>query len=72
MLYWKANFEIPNSGVQSAWVFVSIQEDRKTVDFYADQEKSTQLFTKTYDIPEEVDPYDYLLTLEEFSNYTKV
>lgn len=69
MLYWKANFQIPNSGSQSAEVFVLIDND--TVEFYSDSRSENLLFTKEYSFPEEIDPYDFLLSLEDFSNYVK-
>lgn len=70
MIYWKANFQIPESGVQAAEVFV-IVEDNEAV-FYGDRALTNLLFKKQYSAPKNVDPYEYLLTLEEFANYSRV
>lgn len=71
MLYWNANFQIPNSGIQAAEVYAILGEDNY-VNFYADKELMRFLFDKKYNFPTNIDPYDYLLSLEEFSNYTKM
>lgn len=71
MLYWYANFQIPNSGSQSAEVFV-IVDDEKSVNYYADNELTTHLFSKEYTFPEHIDEYDFLLSLDEFSQYVKI
>lgn len=70
MLYWKANFQIPNSGTQSAEVFILVKN--KEVEFYSDQQTENLLFKKEYMIPEDANGYDYLLSLEEFANYIKL
>ena len=70
MLIWNSNFQIPNSGVQSDYVYAFVEQNN-VVKFYADQFKNTYLFEKHYDIPQGVDPYDYLLILNDFTNYTK-
>lgn len=75
MLYWKANFQIPNSGVQAAEVFaVAEQEnDKVIVNFYSDELNSNLLFQNEFEVDEKIDNLDdYLLELKEFSNYTKV
>lgn len=71
MLYWQANFQIPNSGVQSAEVYVIVKND-EDVDFYADNNLSIFLFQKKYTFPTNIDRYDYLLSLDEFSEYRKI
>lgn len=73
MLYWKANFNIPNSHIQAAEVFTFLEKtpDSVKVSFYADREGSLHLFDKDYtgmDINNEND----LLELEDFINYNKV
>lgn len=70
MLIWNANFQIPNSGVQAAWVHAIV--DANTVKFYSDPELKWLMFEREYDIPASSDPYDYLLSLEEFSQYSRV
>lgn len=76
MLYWKANFSIPNSGTQAAEVFVNVvsEEDGGIVaEFYCDPELTHMLFNKKHTVPSSVTNYeDYLLTLEEYSTYTKI
>lgn len=75
MLYWNANFQIPNSGAQAADVYVvaSEENDRIKATFYSDSILSNVLFIKEYDMPEDVeDFYSYLLSLDEYQNYTKV
>lgn len=74
MLYWNANFQIPNSGVQAADVYaVATKEDNTVlVSFYADPFLLNTLFSKEYEAPEDIeDLYSYLLTLDEFANYTR-
>lgn len=72
MLYWQANFQIPNSGVQSAEVYVVAEntDEGVTANFYSDSTRQNLLFTKYYP-KTTIDPYDYLLSLEEFSNYVR-
>lgn len=72
MLYWKANFQIPNSGIQAADVYVVVTNDDKLVaKFYGDETLQVFLFEKRYSVSVN-DPYDYLLSLDEFSNYVRV
>lgn len=72
MLYWNANFQIPNSGVQAKDVYaIATLEDKLIVKFYADIEQKTFLFQREYNLISG-DPYQYLLSLEEYSNYTRV
>lgn len=71
MLYWKANFQIPNAGVQSAEVFVitEVSEDGiLTAKSYADRELKFHLFDKEYNYSGD-DPYGYLLSQPEFLTY---
>lgn len=74
MLYWNANFQIPDSGVQAADVYVvATKEDNSVLaSFYADPFLLNTLFSKAYEAPEGTeDLYSYLLTLDEFANYTR-
>ena len=71
-LHWQANFQIPNSGTQARDVYVFIEEDGKTVKLYGNLEKDIFVSEKVYEFPDNVDPYDYLLSLDEFANYEKV
>lgn len=70
MLHWYANFQIPNSGVQCAEVFVVAEENE--IKYYSERELHNNFMTETYNFPRGVDPYDHLLTLEKFSQYTRV
>ena len=75
MLYWKANFQIPNSGTQAAEVYVTATQTEKTVtaSFYADKLNQNLLFVKEIETEENLENiYDFLLTLNDFSEYTKV
>lgn len=73
MLYWRANFQIPNSGAQAAEVFVKAESADTVLSakFYADRELKLHLFDKEYTY-EGNDPYTYLLSLPEYSNYEKM
>ena len=70
MLYWNANFQIPNSGVQAANVYATVKDN--VVNFYADIDQTILLFSKEYNFTGIANPYEYLLTLDEYSNYSKV
>jgi len=75
MLYWKADFQIPDSGAQSAEVFAFCQLNDEqtviTVEFYADNSKQNLLFIEQYEHDSDyVSAEEYLLTTEEFANYT--
>lgn len=70
MLHWKANFQIPNSSVQAADVYAVVNDN--VVNFYGDLDLTILLFSKEHSFDKRVDPYDYLLSLEEYSNYNKV
>lgn len=70
MITWNANFQIPNSGVQAAWVYAIV--DDNTVKFYSDSELKWLMFEREYDISGVDDPYEYLLSLEEFAQYTRM
>lgn len=74
MLYWNANFQIPNSGVQAAEVYVIASEEDGKVKavHYSDNLLSNILFINEYNSTgDEQDLYSYLLTLDEFANYTR-
>lgn len=70
MLYWNANFQIPSSGVQCADVYVLVEENQ--IKYYSEKELRNNFMTETYNFPRSIDPYDHLLTLEKFSQYTRV
>lgn len=70
MLYWQANFQIPNSGVQAFEVFAIA--DTNSVKYYADRQQTILLFEKFVDFPENQDKYEYLLTLPEFEPYVRI
>jgi hypothetical protein len=75
MLYWKANFSIPNSGVQAAEVFVKVTSENNQIvaESYSDVDLKHLMFTKQYAISDSVKDYeDYLLSLDEYVNYTKI
>lgn len=71
MIYWNANFQIPNSGWQAADVYVFINEENN-IEFYSDKQKTNLLFTKELIFPNVVDKYEYLLSLKEFEYYIKI
>lgn len=75
MLEWNANFQIPLSGVQSAWVFLcaEIVDDNVEMTFYADKEKNNLLWTKTIQYFQEMgDIYEYLMQQDEYALYKRV
>lgn len=75
MLYWKANFNIPNSGTQAAEVYVKVirEESGIVAEYYSDPDLSNMIMNKQYDIDPNISDYEnYLLTLEEYSLYTKI
>lgn len=67
MIRWFSNFQIPNSGIQTPYVYAVVENGM--VKFYGDENKTIFLWEKEYFIPENVNPYSYLLTLEDFTNY---
>lgn len=75
MLYWKANFNIPNSGTQAAEVYVKVVREESCIvaEYYSDPELSNMIMNKQYIVGGNITNYeDYLLTLEEYSLYTKI
>lgn len=74
MLYWHANFQIPNSGVQTADVYIVAELDANSVKSfaYSDSELKHVIFNKEYFVTGISDPYDYLLSLDEYAQYTKI
>lgn len=70
MLYWNANFQIPNSGVQCKDVYVVVEEN--LIKYYSEKELLNNFLTEEHNFPSNVDRYDYLLTLEKFSQYERV
>lgn len=70
MLHWHSNFQIPNSAVQAADVYAVVEG--KTINFYGDLDRTIFLYSKDHNFEGNSDPYDYLLSLEEYSNYIKV
>lgn len=72
MIRWEANFQIPNSGTQTKEVFVIVDEDNRTVKFYGDREQRIHIMDKQYMIPFGMNPYQYLLSLDEFKEYEQV
>jgi len=67
MLRWFSNFQISNSGVQTPYVYAVFEDG--IVKFYGDENKNIFLWEKNYFVPTNVDPYSYLLTLEDFEKY---
>ncbi len=75
MLKWNANFQIPNSGTQSAWVYLSaeVSETSATLNFYSDDTKTNLIFKKDIDYRAEYgDIYTYILTLADYEHYERV
>lgn len=73
MLYWNAQFQIPNSGVQAAEVFVLAEKANDVVSakFYMDKSLNTLLFEKQYEA-NGLDAYEHLLSLDDFKQFTRV
>lgn len=75
MLYWRANFNIPNACVQAAEVYVRVfREDTGIIaEYYSDPELTNMIMNKQYSVDRNISNYeDYLLSLEEYSLYTKI
>lgn len=76
MLYWNANFQIPNSGIQVADIFAIVDESSTAnilvVKFYAEETKITMLFQKEYIASNVTNPYEYLLTLDDFKKFKMI
>ena len=78
MLYWKADFNIPNSAVQAAEVFAavsSIEDVFVKVTFYSDQSSINMLWDKEFELSSPVterNVYDKLSQHEYFANYNKI
>jgi hypothetical protein len=75
MLRWNANFQIPNSGTQSAWVYLYADTDESiaTLSFYPEDTKTNLIFKKDIEYKAEYgDIYTYLLTLAEYEHYERV
>jgi hypothetical protein len=70
MIKWFANFQIPNSGTQVAWVY-AVVEDGKVRYYSGDPIMQQFIREEVVYIPPNVDPYGYLLTLEAFKDYTR-
>jgi hypothetical protein len=75
MIRWFSNFQIPESGIQTRWVYAIQQHqdtDTVTVGFYADPNRVTHLYDRKFPSPPlGVNLDDYLLKLPEFSQYEK-
>lgn len=75
MLTWKANFQIPNSGVQAREVFAYADapvEGAVLVKFYAEADQSVHLFDMSFEIGATEDVEAALSALEYFSEYSRV
>lgn len=75
MLVWEANFQIPNSGIQSKYVFLTAEktESSTILYFYSDESCINLLWNEETNIPDDVkNIYEYLLTMEEYKNYKRV
>lgn len=75
MLYWNANFQIPDSGVQSADVYVVAAEEDGLLKatLYSDVFLLNMIYEKKYELPENTDDlYSYLLSLSEYQNYVRI
>lgn len=72
MLVWEANFQIPNSGTQSRYVFLIADKSEETtiLSFYSDEDGKNLLWSEEIDVPNSVvNVYDYLLSLEKYQSY---
>lgn len=70
MLYWNANFQIPNSGTQCRDVYIIV--DGNEIKYYSEKELVNNFLSETENFPSNVNVYDYLLTLEKFNQYTRI
>lgn len=74
MLVWNANFQIPNSGVQAAFVYMLAEksEDKIILSFFSDENKTQLLFNEEIEaLNQNLEIYDYILTLEKYQQYKK-
>lgn len=74
MLVWNANFQIPNSGVQAAFVylFAEKEEDKLKLSFYSNNENTQVMWEEKIDfIGNDENIYDYILSLEKYQQYKK-
>lgn len=70
MIRWQANFQIPQSGRQTQWVYARVEDDG-LVKLYADKQCTDLVLEKDVPIPSGVDPYDYLLSTDYFAAYER-
>jgi hypothetical protein len=79
MLYWKSNFQMPNSGTQCSDVYIKIGEkiDNKIILSYSCHLDMQFIYTNEelilpVGIETDDEVYDYLIKIEKFSNYIKI
>jgi hypothetical protein len=79
MLYWKSNFQAPNSGTQCSDVYVKIDEKigNKLILIYSCNPDMQFIYnTEEVILPNELniydDVYDYLINTEKFLKYVKI
>ncbi len=76
MIFWNANFQIPNSSVQSANVFALCKNKSDNVievEHYSDEAMTNLLFTLEFEIVETVNNIeDYILDLDMYKQYERV
>jgi hypothetical protein len=79
MLYWKSNFQIPNSGTQCSDVYVKIDEKigNKIILLHSCHLDMQFVYNKEevlllVDAKTDEDVYDYLISTEKFSKYIKI
>lgn len=74
MLIWNSNFQIPNSGVQAANVYMFAELDLNILklSFYSDSNRANILWTEELEVYDTIDDiYDYILSLEKYNQYKK-
>lgn len=80
MLKYQANFQLPNSAIQCEYVYAVIYniaewktEKKLHVVHYADQDCKIFISSAVFELDSTIEnPYDYLLSLEEYKQYSKV
>ena len=72
MLYIKSNFQLPNSDVQLAETFVTVERNEANLlqaFWYAEKELINLMSIKLYEYDGELSDYEYLLTLDLYKDF---
>jgi hypothetical protein len=73
MLVWPANFQIPNSGTQSAFVFLfaEVEGNIATLNFYSEETRTNLLWSEELEYTSNEEIYTYILSLEKYKEYKR-